>query len=110
VELTNSKEQDKIGFEPSAGNGLLTIAGDPKTFYVNEIDKTRNRNLLTQNYLSVLKIDATKDFSTVPELHRKQFDAVITNPPFGRISHTEKFDGYPINSLEQLMAIRGLEP
>jgi len=37
-----------VGFEPSAGNGLLTIAGTPDHWVVNEIDDFRRNNLMQQ--------------------------------------------------------------
>jgi len=46
-------------FEPSAGNGLLTIAADPKNVVVNEVDSLRRGNLKLQGYKQVLKQDAT---------------------------------------------------
>jgi len=95
---------NKLGFEPSAGNGLLTIASYPDDFIVNEIDKTRNTHLQTQGFEKVLKKDATLSFTE----YEKKFDAVITNPPFGKASNVIEFDGYPISTLEHLMAIRAL--
>ena len=41
-----------LGFEPSAGNGLLTVASKPENFIVNEIDKTRNTGICTACYAS----------------------------------------------------------
>lgn len=103
-------KEGKIGFEPSAGNGLLTIAANPNTFYVNEIDKTRNLHLQTQGFKQVFRMDATQDFSkALGEDFNKNMDAVITNPPFGRADVVKEFDGYPISTLEHLMAIRALE-
>jgi hypothetical protein len=72
---------DSLFFEPCAGNGLLTIAGKPEHFVVNEIGDFRNRNLRMQGYLKVTKEDASDNI-----LFRKyyqKFDAVLTNPPFG---------------------------
>lgn len=92
-------------FEPSAGNGLLTIAGNPSSFIVNEIDYIRNRNLEAQGFWKVLKIDATKSF---PE-YQKTFDAVITNPPFGVSEQKILYDTFPIKTLEHLMALRALD-
>jgi hypothetical protein len=92
-------------FEPSAGNGLLTIAGNPGDTVVNEIDSVRNANLQTQGYKEVFKQDATKPFT----LFRKTFDAVITNPPFGRLDIEELYETFPIKTLEQLMALRALD-
>jgi hypothetical protein len=92
-------------FEPSAGNGLLTIAGNPFNFVVNEIDPTRNRNLRTQSFHKVLQQDATKPFSE----YNKYFDAVLTNPPFG-ISETDiMYDTFRIRPLEHVMALRALD-
>ncbi len=103
-------EKDKIAFEPSAGNGLLTIAANPYYFRVNEIDTTRNLHLQTQGFRSVDKEDATKSFSIEREVNwDKKFDAVITNPPFGRLNKIIEFDNYPIDTLDHLMAIRALE-
>jgi predicted RNA methylase len=92
-------------FEPSAGNGLLTIAGNPSDFVVNEIDPTRNRNLQTQSFKKVLRQDATKRFNE----YFRHFDAIITNPPFG-ISETEvMYETFRIKSLEHIMALRALD-
>ena len=92
------------GFEPSAGNGLLTIAGKPERIYVNEIDKIRNRNLKTQGFANVWDRDATKPFFDV----EGTFSSVITNPPFGRLDVGVMFDTYKITSLEHVMALNAL--
>ncbi len=92
-------------FEPSAGNGLLTIAGNPFNFVVNEIDGLRNSNLQSQDFSKVLKQDATKPFS---EYH-KFFDAVLTNPPFGSMETETMYDSFPIKPLEHVMALRALD-
>lgn len=93
------------GFEPSAGNGLLTIAAKPERVYVNEIDAVRNRNLKTQGYADVWQRDATKPFTDV----RRNFMAVMTNPPFGMMDTKMVFDGYPIQPLEHVMTIMALD-
>lgn len=92
-------------FEPSAGNGLLTIAGVQQNIVVNEIDDTRRGNLLVQGYKTVLKQDATQPFNEF----RKKFDAVITNPPFGTLDTEVDYDGFPIKTLDHLMALRALD-
>lgn len=92
-------------FEPSAGNGLLTIAGNPFNFVVNEIDSTRNRNLHIQQFAKVLSRNATQPFAE----YEKQFDAVLTNPPFGTMETKVMYDTFPIKSLEHLMALRALD-
>lgn len=92
-------------FEPSAGNGLLTIAADPSRVVVNEIDDLRRSNLLDQGYRQVLAQDATKPFKGF----EKKFDAVLTNPPFGRLSHPVKYGTFEIEVLDHLMALRALD-
>jgi hypothetical protein len=39
----------------------------------------------------------------------KTFDGVITNPPFGKLDKTLTVDGFPINTLDHVMAIRALD-
>lgn len=97
----------KSVFEPSAGNGLLTIAAHPKKVIVNEIDDNRRSNLLRDQYQEVLKRDASKPFGDMYQ----HFDAVITNPPFGRIGRNEKLyvDGYRIYDLDHHMALIALD-
>lgn len=92
-------------FEPSAGNGLLTITANPKNVVVNEIDELRRSNLEDQGYKQVLKQDATKPFSGFD----KKFDAVITNPPFGFLSKEVKYETFGIKTLDHLMALRALD-
>jgi len=95
--------QNLTFFEPSAGNGMLTIAA-PKLAVgvVNEIDSTRRQNLHELGYGRVLSQDATLPFE-----HLGLFDAVLTNPPFGSIDPVE-VDGYKISSLEHAMALNAL--
>jgi len=92
-------------FEPSAGNGLLTIAGATKQFVVNEIDAVRRSNLEKQDYVVVSGRDATIHLSH----YHRFFDAVLTNPPFGALDTPVFFDDYRITSLEHLMALRALD-
>ncbi|WP_161889248.1 strawberry notch-like NTP hydrolase domain-containing protein [Pontibacter russatus] len=91
-------------FEPSAGNGLLTIAATPQQCTVNEIDRVRRMNLETQGYAGVTGMDATLPFKGF----EKQFDCVVTNPPFGSTDEVV-FGTYKLKSLEQVMAIRALD-
>lgn len=91
-------------FEPSAGNGMLTIAFNPQKTVVNEIDPVRNRQLQTQDFLAVTAIDASKPFT----MFEKTFDFVITNPPFGSID-AEEIDGIKFKALDHVMAIYALQ-
>jgi len=95
---------DGVFWEPSAGNGLLTIAIPPGQVVVNEIDDLRNINLQRQGYRAVHAQDATEEIPTTPAY----FDGVMTNPPFGRID-TIQFKEAHIKVLEHAMAIRALE-
>jgi DNA repair protein RadC len=96
---------DSLFFEPSAGNGLLTIAGNPKDFIVNEIDPVRNRNLMAQGFLEVTSQDATQPFQFIVQ----KFNAVLTNPPFGISEEEILYDTFPIKSLEHVMALCALD-
>jgi predicted RNA methylase len=91
-------------FEPSAGNGLLTIAIPPQQVVVNEIDDDRRTNLEQQGYKALTAKDATLPFKD----YAKRFDGVTTNPPFGRIDKT-RVGKAPISVLDHLMALRALE-
>jgi len=92
-------------FEPSAGNGLFTIAAEPENVVVNEIDPVRHYNLTTQGFKQVLQQDAFEPF----EGFEKKFYAVHTNPPFGSLETKIKFGTFPLSSLEHVMALRALE-
>jgi hypothetical protein len=92
-------------FEPSAGNGLLAIAFPYKNVIVNEVDDVRLANLCSQPFYEVTSQDATVPF---PEYFHK-FQGVITNPPFGKLMEAENYDGFPIKTLDHLMALRTLD-
>lgn len=100
---------DKGGrtFEPSAGNGMLTIASTPKRVWVNEIDSVRRDNLIRQPYADIHGIDAAGPITGYEET----FDSVITNPPFGRVGTYQKLfiEGYRIYDLDHAMAIYALQ-
>jgi hypothetical protein len=99
------EHENGYAFEPSAGNGLLTIAGDPRRIYVNEIDPTRNKNLQTQGFAKVTSFDATLPFSGKQAV----FQAVLTNPPFGNMETKQYYDQFGIKALEHVMALRALD-
>ncbi len=92
-------------FEPSAGNGLLSIALPYARTVVNEIDDERNSNLKSQPYLKVLKQDALKPFAQ----YYKKFAGVVTNPPFGKLSPPIEYHDFPIKVLDHAMCINALE-
>lgn len=89
--------------EPTAGNGMLTIALDPSTVHVNEIDAARLANLKTIPYDKVTDQDGTKPFPG-----GKKYDGIIANPPFGS-SPAKDYDGKSISGLENQIALNALE-
>jgi len=99
------KNKNAHYFEPSAGNGLLTIALPMQNTIVNEIDDIRLQNLRKQNFEFVSNQDATNPFTQ----YYKKFDGVITNPPFGTLLEPVNYDGYKIKTLDHLMALRTLD-
>jgi predicted RNA methylase len=102
----SAKEGQNISvFEPSAGNGLLTIAANPSRVVVNELDDLRRSNLIEQGYKQVLNQDATEPFRGF----EKKFDAVLTNPPFGLLERDVKYETFTIEVLDHLMALRALD-
>lgn len=99
-------------FEPSAGNGLLTLAGNDQNGYVNEIDVLRNTILNTQHYKFVGNQDATIDFNSDKYANiftKIKFDAILSNPPFGGMKGNVTINGYPVQALEHFMIFNALK-
>ena len=99
---------DQVGnyYEPSSGNGMLTIANTGKDFTVNEIDGIRCQNLKFQNvYKWIGQNDSSKE-----TYRSKYFDAIITNPPFSTLNKDENLilGEYEIKHLDHKMAILAL--
>ncbi len=97
----------KTVFEPSAGNGLLTIAGTPQLTTVNEIDSVRRSNLERQPFFRVTGQDASLPFME----YARSFDSIITNPPFGSLGRGQnvKIEGFRIHDMDHYMAILALD-
>ncbi len=104
-ELDKLEVNDGLAFEPSAGNGLLTIAAKPERVHVNEIDSFRNRNLKVQGYAEVTSLDATMPFQG----KQAKFNAILTNPPFGVMETKQMYETFGIKPLEHAMALRALD-
>jgi len=100
-----SGDPKSIYLEPSAGNGLLTIALPCENTFVNELDDIRLANLRTQPFAKIESQDATIPFTQ----YFKYFDGIITNPPFGTLMEAQDYDGFPIKTLDHLMALRALD-
>lgn len=92
-------------YEPSAGNGILTIVGNSLLFNVNENSPFRYGNLKLDGYGNLTKYD-----SSVPNQYlAKKYNAVLTNPPFNKLDKPVKVDGYKITALDHIMAIYALD-
>lgn len=99
------------GFEPSAGNGLLTIAAgkNPSNVRVNEIDDDRLSMLRLQNFHNITEQDGTEVFEDLTNTQQ----AIITNPPFGATDARYQADvmgrDIELSKLEHVMAARALD-
>jgi hypothetical protein len=102
--LTNDKNDFPRYLEPSAGNGLLTIALPYHYTHVNELDDVRLANLKEQPFAKVSSWDALKP----PAAYDRTFDGIVTNPPFGSLSQPEFFGKFKIKRLEHAMALNAL--
>nr|WP_321411179.1 hypothetical protein [uncultured Carboxylicivirga sp.] len=90
--------------EPSAGNGLLTIALPYSQTYVNELDDVRLSNLNEQPFAKVSSWDALNP----PYAYDKKFNGVVSNPPFGTLSEPILFGKFKIKRLEHAMCLKAL--
>ncbi|WP_068475503.1 SAM-dependent methyltransferase [Saccharicrinis aurantiacus] len=97
-------KQEALYLEPSAGNGLLTIALPYRKTFVNELDDIRLENLKEQPFAKVSSWDALKP----PFAYNKKFEGVLTNPPFGTLSEAMLFGKFKIKRLEHAMALNAL--
>lgn len=96
--------------EPSAGNGLLTIAFPPQQVCVNELDEIRVANLKNLGFSSVTNQNASSDLDLAifPD---KAFRGIMTNPPFAKLNENDKIErhGWKINTLDYKMAVLALD-
>ena len=77
-QFVNRGDRDALYFEPSAGNGFLTIALPQSQTVVNEIDQLRYDNLRLEHYRKVTRQDGRQPFYE----YERRCDGVVTNPPF----------------------------
>jgi hypothetical protein len=102
-EYVSSILENKVYIEPTAGNGMLSIAGNPSDFVVNELDFNRYNNLLKDNYKQVLNLDATKPFK-----FDFKFDGLLANPPFATTKNDLVIDNFKISGLENQIIVNSL--
>lgn len=89
-------------YEPTAGNGMLLITADIENVKANELNSVRADQLRQQGFQVTME-DATE------YLPGEKFDAVVMNPPFGRMDAPVKVDGYTIKAIDQLITIKALD-
>lgn len=99
-----SPKDNALYLEPSAGNGLLSIALPYHQTYVNELDDVRLSNLKDQPFAKFSSWDAIKP----PYVYDRKFDGIITNPPFGTLSEPMLFGKFKIKRLEHAMCLAAL--
>ena len=104
-------DEGVAGLEPSAGNGLLTVASGTKqsNIIANEIDTDRLDMLREQGFHAVTDQDGTKKFESLIKTQQ----AVITNPPFGATDSSvrDSVAGriITLEKLEHIMTLRALD-
>lgn len=97
-------------YEPTAGNGMLTIGAKPSNVTVNELEAGRIESLKAQGFKEVLEGDALE-----AKVSPKSQDRVMTNPPFGSVKDYKGIatkvlvDGFKIGQIDHLIAARALE-
>jgi hypothetical protein len=99
-----NSNNDSLYLEPSAGNGLLTIAIPYSQTHVNELDEIRLENLKEQPFAKISNWNAMNP----PMAYDKKFDGVLTNPPFGALSESIMFGRFKIKRLEHAMSLAAL--
>ncbi len=102
--LTPDKNNTPLYLEPSAGNGLLSIALPYHQTHVNELDDVRLENLKQQPFAKVSSWDALNP----SKVYDRKFEGVITNPPFGSLSEPILFGKLKIKRMEHAMALNAL--
>lgn len=102
-------DQDKPNarvLEPSAGNGLLTIYYPREQVVVNDLDRVRFEHLSAQGFATVLQRDASEPF---PVEYRRNFDVVLSNPPFGKLGEVNRDFGFGFRLLDHIMLAHALD-
>lgn len=97
-----------VGFDMTAGNGLLGITLNPKKFIANELDPRRFKNL------QILETRAHQgDALTTRErgvYKVQEADTVLFNPPFGLMTDPQKTeDGHVIKRLDQWLTVNNMD-
>lgn len=94
-EFVKGQSNSSLYFEPSAGNGFLTIALPQENTICNEIDRYRLENLKNEHYRKVSEQDARQPFE-----YNRIFDGVVTNPPFLKGQETNTMIFNALNTMK----------
>ena len=94
--------QQSTAYDPTTGNGMLLIGTSVDNGTTNEINDDRVSNLKQLGYQPT-QHDA---LTFVPN---QKFDAVITNPPFGKLKNAIKIDGFNLKKLDYVIPAKALE-
>ena len=89
-------------YEPTAGNGMLLIAADPKNVKANELNSTRFEML--KKLLPGAEVVNKNAISYDPELS----DVVIANPPFGATGETYTIEGKNTREIDHAIVYKAL--
>lgn len=96
--------------EPTAGNGALVMAANPKLTMVNELNKSRAESLKEQGF------DVTTNDAVKHDFGNRDANVVIANPPFGVVkdddNKTITFNisgGYNTNEIDHAIALNALK-
>lgn len=96
--------------EPTAGNGALVMAANPKLTTVNELNKSRAESLKEQGF------DVTTNDAVKYDFGNRDANVVIANPPFGAVkdddNKTITFNisgGYNTNEIDHAIALNALK-
>lgn len=106
-------DENSTVYEPTAGNGMLLIAANPKNTTANELEDTRFQNLQSFGVGKVAQGDALKAIESGVVAEKSQ-DVIITNPPFGSLKdaqgNTTKIpvNGFKIGKIDHLIALDAL--
>ncbi|MEO1396074.1 MAG: strawberry notch C-terminal domain-containing protein [Cyanobacteria bacterium J06634_5] len=100
---------EKTVYEPTAGNGALLIAANPRNAIANELNPDRAAELKTRGYCQLTQKNALIYSPDIP------IDIVICNPPFGTIKNeqgrTRRFPIYDTwtSQIDQVISFKALE-
>ena len=88
-ELAGINDETTV-YEPTAGNGMLTIGANPELLTVNELDVSRYKFL--RKMLAKDGATVTQENALEQDIDPNSFDVVIENPPFGKVGNISNID------------------